>query len=356
MSGPAGMPRAVAERAVETLTVHGAEVPAHFGDAAAEYRAAHEAVGLSHRVGRALFRVEGEDRGKFLQGLLSNDVAALQPGGGCRALFLDNKGHVRGVLDLWAGGEAIVVACESRFIDEALADLTRYILAADVRIEDLREHESVLGLVGPEADETLRSAGLEVPPQTPYSHSPGEIAGTRVWVARTPDLGVPGAELHVPNASVDAVWSALAAIGDPPPRWLGWQAAEVLRIEAGLVRRGHEINGEEFPQELLLDGAVDYEKGCYLGQETVARIHYRGQVNRLLSGLRADAPLPEGAELISSERQVGRVTSAAASPAHGPVGLALVRREESQGGVTVQVRADDTVVTEARVLSLPIHG
>ena len=128
---------------------------------------------------------------------------------------------------------------------------------------------------------------------------------------------------------------------------------EVLRVEAGITSFGHEISGEEFPQEARLDKAIDYQKGCYLGQETVARIHYRGQVKRVLSGLRTEFPLTTGAKLISSDNEVGRVTSSVVSPRLGPIALAYVRREESESGVVLDVRVDDEDLGTARVVSLP---
>jgi folate-binding protein YgfZ len=126
-----------------------------------------------------------------------------------------------------------------------------------------------------------------------------------------------------------------------------------LRVEAGVTGFGREINGEEFPQEARLDEAVDYEKGCYLGQETVARIHYRGQVNRLLSGLRSEMLLTAGAKLISSDKAVGQVTSAVVSPRLGPIALGYVRRQESEAGAALEVRADGADLGTARVVSLP---
>lgn len=321
---------------------------------AAGYDAAHRGVGLSRRTGRALVRVSGEDRVKFLQGLLTNDVAGPAPGGGCRSLFLDNKGHVRAVLDLWAGAEAIVIGSETRFVDDVLPDLSRYVLAADVGIADLRPEKSVLALLGPEADAALGRAGVTPPAPEAHAHCGAVVGGVDVWLARTPDLAAPGVEVHVPVDGADEVWRALEKAAGAEATTVTEDAAEALRVEAGLARMGHEITGGEFPQELLLDEAVDYEKGCYLGQETVARIHYRGQVNRLLSGLRAEGPLPPGAELVSSGRQVGSITSAAESPALGSVALAMIRREESQTGARVEVSAEGAIVGEADVVSLPI--
>lgn len=331
------------------------EAPAHFGDPRAEYEAARNGVALAYRVGRALVRVSGGDRASFLQGMISNDVTDLQPGAGCQALFLDNKGHVRGVLDVWATDDALLIGCEPRFVDEALPDLARYVLASDVQIEDLRAQRSAFALLGAGVDDALAAAGIEAPPPDRFAHGVAEIEGQQVRLARTPDIGAPGLEVQVPAEAVDATWSGLMeALVDAAPRRAGLEAVEALRIEHGVLRLGHEITGEEFPQELCLDDAVDFDKGCYLGQETVARIHYRGRVNRLLCGLRGDAPWPAGAELISSEHAVGRITSAAASPRLGAIGLGIVRRDEVEDEATLQVRADDEVLGEARVVGLPI--
>jgi len=359
-------PAVLEQRAAEPTEIGGITVPAHFGDPLREYEAARQGAGLTHRAGRGLVRIGGEDRSKFLQGLLSNNVEALAPGEGCQALLLDTKGHVRGALDLWAESDAIIIGCDAGFIEEALPDLTKYILAADVQIDDLGPEQTVLALMGAAADDVLAAAGGgQAPVEAARAHRRAELAGVEVRLARTPGLGTTGFEIHVPDAAVDEVWAALESAGgetaagktggrESAPTYIGWNVAEALRVEAGVARLGQEITGGEFPQEVDLDGAVDYEKGCYLGQETVARIHYRGQVNRLLSGVRAETPLPQGAELLSSGRKVGRITSVAVSPRLGPIALALVRREESEGGAAVEVRSDGAVVAEARVVALPI--
>lgn len=350
-------PSAPEERAAERTQVAGTAIPLHFGDPAGEYKAAREGVALCHRARRALVRFSGADHRTFLNGLLSSNVVTIAAGDGRQALFLDNKGHVRGALDLWAENDAIIAGCDTAFVDESLADLTRYILAADVKVEDLREAYSVLALVGPESGRLLLNAGVTAPASSPRAHAPATLTGVDLRVARTPDLGGEGVELHVPLESADEVWKALegAGAGAALP-YLGWSAAEALRIEAGIPRLGAEITGEEFPQEARLDDAIDYEKGCYLGQETVARIHYRGQVNRVLSGVVGDAPLPVGAELVLSERTLGAVTSAAESPRNGSIALAYVRREEAEARASVQFRRDEQIIAEGRVVALPIGG
>lgn len=348
------VPAAVADRAAEFIEVAGASIAAHFGDPDQEYEAAHHGVGLAHRSWRALVRVGGSDRHKFLQGLLTNDVTDLAPGEGRPALFLDTKGHVRGVLDLWAEEDAIVVGCDVGFVESVLPDLAKYVLAADVSLEDRHGLDTVIGVHGAGSADSLARVGIDMPDDSPRAHVAARIAGTEVRLARTPDMGTVGVEVHVPTEAVNDVWAALEeAARDFAPICVGWNVAEILRVEAGVAGFGREISGDEFPQEVRLDEAVDYDKGCYLGQETVARIHYRGQVNRLLSGLRAEAPLTSGAKLISSDKEVGRVTSAVVSPRFGPIALGYVRREESEGGATLEVRADGADLGTAQVVALP---
>ena len=379
----------------ELIEVDGVSVAAHFGDPDGEYRAAREGVAVMPRPWRSLVRFEGDDRQRFLQGVVSNDVLKLAAGAGCRALFLDVKGHVRADLDLWAEAEAIVAGSETGFAERTLADLARYILAASVRVDDRRDAESIVGVIGPGAEALLAGAGLAPPPPAPRSCSTARLADASVRLARTPSLAAPGLELHVPSESLDAVLATLAvaagegslkrgagprsregtagrgsfadaghrespagAGNDGPLVYMGWQAAELLRIEAGWPRLGHEITGDEFPQELGLDEAVDYEKGCYLGQETVARIHYRGQVNRLLRGLRLSEPMAPGALLFAGEREVGRITSAAESPRLGPIALGFVRRQEAEAAGTenespLEARGEDGATATARVTPLP---
>jgi folate-binding protein YgfZ len=345
----------LSERAAEQAEVAGTALPLHFGDPAGEYEAARRSVALCFRHRRALVHVSGADHRKLLNGLLTSNVESLQAGDGRRALFLDTKGHVRGVLDLWADDADLVIGCDAAFIDASLADLTKYVLAADARFEDLRASHCVLAVVGPAADALLAAAGAETLPHSPYAHARGSLAGVAVRMARTPDLGPPGVELHVPAESAEGVWTALeSAAGVESPKYLGWSAVEAIRVESGIPRFGAEVTGEEFPQEARLDDAVDYEKGCYLGQETVARIHYRGQVNRLLAGFASDAPLPAGAELISSDRGIGMVTSVAESPRRGHIGLAYIRREDADGGVVARAHHDGEDIAEVRVVALPM--
>lgn len=268
----------------------------------------------------ALLWVEGPDAAGFLQGLLTNDVAALPAGGSCRALLLDAKGHVQ--LDLRvhrddAEAFTLVVAPEAAGVAAELFD--RY------------HFSETLDLLGPEPSELLTVAGVG------GDHSEiadmvlaGPIAGTR--------------DLVVGDAS--AVAEALGLPRDPP------EALELARIALGLPRVGVDTGPATLVQEAgLEDLAVSFTKGCYLGQETVARAQHRGRVNRVLRGLRLPAPAAPGSAVRAAGRELGRVTSAGVVPGLGPVGLGILRREAAPGDA-VEVEG---LTAPAVVAALPLE-
>ncbi len=320
-----------------------------------EYEAARSSVALMQRPWRTLVSVGGDGRVGFLQGMLSNEIQALAVGDGCRTLLLDNKGKVQGDLDLWVESEAIIMACDAGVVETTLGSLRKYVLATPVLFHQLEDEEGVVGLIGPGADALLQGAGIQLPPAASHGHVRASVAGVDVRLARTTALAAEGLEIHVPRGALADVIAALRLLADGKLPDVGDEAAEVLRVEAGLPRQGSELTGEQFPQEARLDDAISYDKGCYLGQETVARIHYRGNVNRLLAGLRFREPVARGASLFAQEREVGEVTSVAESPRLGPIGLGYVRRELAAAGTELTVRTDGGESLAAEVSDLPFQ-
>jgi folate-binding protein YgfZ len=304
---------------------------------------------------RSLVSVEGDGRVGFLQGMLSNEIQALATGDGCRALLLDNRGKIQVDLDLWVDSQAIVMACDTAVVGTTLDTLRKYVLATPVQFREVDDELGVVGLIGPEAESLLESIDAAIPPATPYGHIKTSVGGVEVRVAHTAALAAAGVEIHAPSDELERVADTLrSAAASDLPEVVG-DAAEILRIEAGRPRQGFELTGDQFPQEARLDDALSYEKGCYLGQETVARIHYRGNVNRLLVGLRAGEPLTRGASLSTDGREVGSVTSAAVSPRLGPIGLAYVRREVAAAGTELTVQAENRESREVQVSDLPFQ-
>ena len=292
-------------------------------DLAGEYRTLKEGCGLIDRSERGKLALTGTERKAFLAGQVTNDIEGLTPGTGCYAAFLTHKGKMLGdlrVLDVEDGnGVPELLLDTDRSTLQALFDLVRrFKIGYDVELHKRTVQRGLLSLVGPGA---RAIGGAEAVPVEEHAHRPGEIAGHPVRLIAT-DVGID--VLCEADATAD-VRAALVAAGATP---VSEDAAEILRVESGRPRYGVDVDDSTIPQEAgLNDRAVSFTKGCYVGQETVARLFYRGKPNRHLRGLMLSEPVDPGAELRLGERVVGTLTSSLVSPTFGPIGLALVRRE-----------------------------
>ena len=300
--------------------------------ATSDYELVTEAVGLVDRSDRAKFVARGGDAADFLQGQVSNDVEALEPGGGCYATILTAKGKLRTDLRILRSPGGDFFWLDTEAIGHAVLRhmLQTYSLGRDVQWEDLSADHSILSLVGPGAD------ALVEPTPGAVEHSVVD-SGEGLW-ART-DLGLD----LLCAASQAGEWRDRLGV-----EAVSEEAAECVRIESGRPRLGYDMDAETMPQEAGINHrAVSFTKGCYVGQETVARLHYRGKPNRHLRGLRLSEPGERGSDILLGERVVGRVASTTVSPRFGPIALALVRRE-AEPGSTVTVNGAD-----AEVVGLP---
>ena len=300
--------------------------------ATSDYELVTEAVGLVDRSDRAKFVARGGEAADFLQGQVSNDVEALEPGGGCYATILTAKGKLRTDLRILRSPGGDFFWLDTEAIGHAVVRhmLQTYSLGRDVQWEDLSADHSILSLVGPGAD------ALVEPTPGAVEHSVVD-SGEGLW-ART-DLGLD----LLCAASQAGEWRDRLGV-----EAVSEEAAECVRIESGRPRLGYDMDAETMPQEAGINHrAVSFTKGCYVGQETVARLHYRGKPNRHLRGLRLSEPGERGSDILLGERVVGRVASTTVSPRFGPIALALVRRE-AEPGSTVTVNGAD-----AEVVGLP---
>jgi tRNA-modifying protein YgfZ len=305
----------------------------------AQYRQLREEVGLLERDDRALVTVTGPDAAEYLQGQLTNDVEALAPGEGQYAALLDRKGHMQADMRvLRPTQEEILVETETTTLPVVLKHLTMYSIGRDVNVADASEKRAVLSLIGP------RSAEVAGSPPLP------EDACEAVTVAGSEALAVgarTGIDLICATADAGRLTTALRDAGAAE---VSPQAVELLRIEAGVPRFGAEMGTETMPAEAgIVERAVSFTKGCYIGQETVARLHYKGKPNRHLRGLRLSAAAEPGAPLRLGEKEVGRLGGSAVSPALGPIGLAILRRE-AEPGAELSVGEDGA---KAVVVDLP---
>jgi tRNA-modifying protein YgfZ len=305
----------------------------------AQYRQLREEAGLLERSDRGLIAVTGPDGAEYLQGQLTNDVEALAVGEGQYAALLDRKGHMQADMRvLRPAAEELLVETEAAALPAALKHLTMYSIGRDVSVADVSAERAILSLLGP------RSAEVAGAPPLP------EDACETVGVAGTECLAVgtrAGLDLICAVAEAERLAAALRAAGAAE---VSPQAVELLRIESGVPRYGAEMGTETMPAEAgIVERAVSFTKGCYIGQETVARLHYKGKPNRHLRGLRLSAATAPGATLRLGEKEVGRLGGAAVSPALGPIGLAILRRE-AEPGAELSVGEDGV---KAVVVDLP---
>jgi tRNA-modifying protein YgfZ len=309
----------------------------------AEYRTLIEGCGLLNRSARGKLALTGSGAKEFLAGQTTNDIEALAPGSGCYAAFLTPKGKMLGDLRILDLGDEIFLDTERVSLQALFDMIRRFKIGYDVELHKRTVERGLLSLIGPQARHIVDADGL---PDTEHSSARLEIAGTATVLVRT-DVGV---DIICDGSDTPAVEQALLAAG---AQCVGEAAAEIIRVEHGQPRYGIDLDATVIPQEAgLNERAVSFTKGCYVGQETVARLRYRGKPNRHLRGLHLSAPAEPGAELRLGERVVGHLTSAVLSPTHGPIGLALIRRE-AEPGATVAVGEHGT---SAEVLELPFQS
>jgi folate-binding protein YgfZ len=306
----------------------------------AEYAAATTGCGVLDRSEQGKLALSGPGAKEFLQGQVSNDVLALSSGAGCYATLLTPKGKMLADLRILDTGEELLLDTERVSLQELFNVIRRFSLGYDVALHKRTLECGLLSLLGPEA---ARVAGVESLSGDEHAHAVTRIGTIEARAVRT-ELGV---DLLCDAAQTEALAEALVAAG---AQRISQETADTVRVERGRPRYGLDLDDTVIPQEADLNArAVSFTKGCYVGQETVARLYYRGKPNRHLRGLRLATPVPTGAEITFGDRVVGQLGSVAESPSLGPVALALVRREAPPGS-QVHVGPDDV---EAVVVELP---
>jgi tRNA-modifying protein YgfZ len=304
-----------------------------------DYRTITEACGLVDRSERGKLALSGRQAKEFLQGQVSNDIEALERGHGCYAAFLTPKGKMLGDLRVLDTGEELLLDTERVALQELFNMIRRFRVGYDVELHKRTLERGLLSLVGPDAAALAGPAELD----EEHRNAPVSIAGVPALAIRT-NVGV---DLLCESGVTAELRAALEQAGAVV---VSEDAIEALRIERGRPRYGTDLDETVIPQEAgLNERAVSFTKGCYVGQETVARLHYRGKPNRQLRGLRCSASVRAGDEVAFEGRPVGQVGSAAVSPRSGPIALSLVRREAPPGS-TVAVGLDGV---SAEVVELP---
>ncbi len=335
----------------------GVLAPLHYGDPAGEHEAVRERAGVIDRSERGKIEVTGKDRATFLHGLISNDVKGLAPGQGNESTLLDVHGKVTALLTVHCLSDRLILETDSHLRESLLTTIDRYLFSERAELEDVTAASGILTVAGPSARKTVEQAlGVAVPDLAPWHHVVATVEGTDVRVVRTEETGEEGYDLWVGTAALGRLWERLREAGARP---VGREAWNVLRVEAGVVRYGVDVDASTLLLEASLPQSYSMNKGCYMGQEVVARITYRGHVNRKIVGFRfADARVPAlGAPVTVEGKEVGRITSAVLSPALGvALALGFLRREHHAPGTRVDVGAGSAdAVLPAEVAALPFY-
>lgn len=349
-------PFRVASGAAITADIAGHPVAMHYGDVSAEYEQLRSGAGAVDREARGRLRIEGPRAAEVLNGLVTNDVAALQTGRGLYAAALSAKGKIVADVRIHRlGEESFVVDAPMRAQAGWIAMVRKYVnprLAPHRDISAETTHVAVAGAQARRAvGKVLGIDARELAELPVFANVERTFDGTPMTLLRVPELWEQTYEVFGPVAVRDSLWSALASAGAKP---VGLAAWEIARVETGRPEWGLDIDDGTIPQEANLEElhAISFTKGCYVGQEVVARIHFRGHVNRHLRGLLCGEQLPPMRAALhdAGGKAVGDVRTAVHSPRLGAIALAMVRREVGMGG-TLTARWESG---ESRVEVVPL--
>jgi folate-binding protein YgfZ len=355
--------------------LNNAEIVNDYGDWLAEHTALRQSAGVMDLSSRSRICLTGADRVRFLHGQVTNDVKKLRVGEGCYAAITTNKGKMESDLNIFCLADELLLDFEPGLTEKVSQRLEKFIVADDVQIVDVAPHYGLLSAQGPKAEEVIKLLGLftEIPTKPFHSVKISDATLGEMYLMNhrridshwwgetpsSPDLLEAGSrglsphqsngfDLFIPNSSLGAVADKLiAAAKQVGGRACGWQAFETARIEAAIPRFGADMDETNIPLECGIESrAVSYNKGCYIGQEVINRIHSVGHVTRELRGLRltdpasAGLPLPQrGDKLFRDGKEIGYITSTVKSPVLGAnIALGYVRREANQTGNELMLR------------------
>jgi tRNA-modifying protein YgfZ len=308
-----------------------------------EYSALHNGALYFDRSDRMRLRISGPKAAELVTGMVTNDVSGLVAGDGHYAAALTPKGKIVADLRIFALDDALLIDTSPAAAAGWKEMVRKYINPRVAPYHDVTSELCDIGVFGRSSRSLVsRATGIDdgkLSSLAPYSHITAPFGDATITVARVPEMDLDGFELFVPSESVGTLKNKLHAGGVAPGSSETW---EIARVESGRPQWGADMDDSTLPQEANFDelGAISYTKGCYIGQETVARVHFRGHVNRFLRKLRfvtRPAP-PTGAELVDeSGKVIGDIRSVALSPRFGGVALGMVRREVLPG-TTLQAR------------------
>jgi folate-binding protein YgfZ len=324
----------------------GAETVASFGDTPAEFRALLEGCGLYDMSWQAKLVLTGEDRVRWLNGMVTNNVRDLAVGHGVYNFVLTPQGRIVGDLVAYNRGDFLLVTTDQAQAAAIKEFFDRYIIMDDVEVADVGDKLSAVGVAGPRATGTLQKAGVEIP----HELEAGQVADL-VWhdigisVARGTHPNMDAYEIWFAAEQSDRLWDAIAGAGATP---VGSEALELYRITRGVPRYGLDISQRDLAQETEQKHALSFTKGCYVGQEIVERIRARAILHRTFTGFLVEGRPPQpGTKVTDSDKNIGEITSAARVPfpsGERTVALGYLRREFEAPGTAVQIGEQEATV------------
>lgn len=320
-------------------------------DLLAEYQAAHDSAALFDISCRDEIRLTGDDRSTFLQGFCTNDINKLQPGQGCEAFLTSIQGKTLGHIFVFAEPDQLVIDTNTGAAEIVIPHLDRYLITEDVTIENVTASRKLFYLTGPQAAALLENYNPQIAGLALNGHMQIENEGNCFHVRKVDWFKQPGFQISLEQ---DKAYEFKKQLINSGATFAGHQTWETLRIESGLPEYGVDFNSENLAQEIdRTDSAISFNKGCYLGQEPIARIDAIGHVNRLLCQLKISGTIESTESLTQenlictndSEKSLGQITSAARLPQITNaepvvVAIATVRREIAEPGTSVIVKTD----------------
>ncbi|MDB6067270.1 MAG: Folate-binding protein YgfZ [Pedosphaera sp.] len=348
------------------IEVNGSEVVDHYGDALAEHAALHDAAGAIDLSFRGRICLTGADRVRLLNGQVTNNVKDLRGGEGCYAALVTAKGKLQSDLNIYNLPNELLLDFEPGLTEMITQRLEKYVIADDVQVVDVSPHYGLLSVQGPKSKVVVQSLALplEVPAKVFGFSSVIDTTLGEIYLVYHPraGMGISGFDLFVPTPALGAVMDKLIiAAKQVGGSACGWRALEMSRIEAGIPRFGVDMDEHNLASETGIESrAISYSKGCYIGQEVIARIRTYGQVAKALRGLRLEGDLKElpekGDKLFHDGKEVGYITSALASPSlKQNIALGYVRKEANQIDTELVLKEAEGK-SRARIVALPFQA
>jgi folate-binding protein YgfZ len=335
----------------------GAVTPACFADPQKEFAALLHGCGIYDLGFRARISLTGNDRVRWLNGMVTNNIRDLAAGHGIYAFLLNPQGRILGDMVVYNLGESLMVETDRSQAEKIVATFNHYIIMDDVEVTNVGQLQTTLGVTGPKSRAILNAAGIEVPELQPLQmitpRCKCDCGCSECTVVRGADAKRESCEIWLAPQDVSKTWHALIAAGATP---VGSEALEVQRIVTGIPLYGVDIRERDLPQETEQMRALNFNKGCYVGQEIVERIRSRGNVHRTFTGflMEGAATIAGGTKIVSGEKEAGEVTSVAVlrTPSgERTVALGYIRREVGAPGREVTIGA-----VKGTVVQLPLES